>query len=265
MVDKFYYQNLLFNQNITAKPNIVWSADITSLELNNNQKLYVFLYIDIYTNVVMAYKTSKKTFTSKTIINYLIKAIDKRFPFVLNRKLIIHTDRGTQFSSKTYKNFIDKYSTIFIPSMSRENTPTDNAVAERFMRTFKNHKIDGITIQETIFDTLLDNPTRKPFRPFIKKYIKSINKKPNKKSIPKSPERYNNSSKTASILMDEPKYTKAHSSHFGNDPKLFEINNFKRENAKVIGLLEKIAAKKTEIVDKTSFDTIKDNIVLQVL
>lgn len=41
MADKFYYQNLLFNQNVTAKPNIVWSEDITSLELNHNQKLYV--------------------------------------------------------------------------------------------------------------------------------------------------------------------------------------------------------------------------------
>lgn len=34
--------------------------------------------------------------------------------------------------------------------MSRENTPTDNAVAERFMKTFKNHRIYGATIEEEL-------------------------------------------------------------------------------------------------------------------
>ena len=32
--------------------------------------------------------------------------------------------------------------------MSSENTPTDNAVAERFMRTFKEHPISGKTFEQ---------------------------------------------------------------------------------------------------------------------
>lgn len=32
--------------------------------------------------------------------------------------------------------------------MPRENTPTDNAVAERFMRTFKKHLINGKTFEQ---------------------------------------------------------------------------------------------------------------------
>lgn len=38
--------------------------------------------------------------------------------------------------------------------MSRAATPTDNPVAERLMRTFKEHSIDGKTLQQFIFDEL---------------------------------------------------------------------------------------------------------------
>ena len=31
---KFYYENMLANQNFTAKNNIVWACDITEIELN---------------------------------------------------------------------------------------------------------------------------------------------------------------------------------------------------------------------------------------
>ena len=47
---KYYYENLLANQNVTAKTNIAWVADITTLKLIRDQKAYVFLCIDIHTN-----------------------------------------------------------------------------------------------------------------------------------------------------------------------------------------------------------------------
>lgn len=31
---KFYYENSLASQNITAKPKLVWAADITTIDLN---------------------------------------------------------------------------------------------------------------------------------------------------------------------------------------------------------------------------------------
>lgn len=49
---KFYYNNLLSNQNITARPDLVWVADITQLELRHSKKLYIFLCIDIHTNTI---------------------------------------------------------------------------------------------------------------------------------------------------------------------------------------------------------------------
>ena len=38
--------------------------------------------------------------------------------------------------------------------MAQQNTPTDNAVAERFMRTFKEHRIYNTTIEEEISNSL---------------------------------------------------------------------------------------------------------------
>lgn len=45
---KYYYENLLSNQNLTAKTNVVWAADITVLNLFRDKKAYVFLCIDIF-------------------------------------------------------------------------------------------------------------------------------------------------------------------------------------------------------------------------
>lgn len=51
---KYYYENLLSNQNLTAKTNIAWVADITTLRLFRDQKAYVFLCIEIHTNYIVA-------------------------------------------------------------------------------------------------------------------------------------------------------------------------------------------------------------------
>ncbi len=59
-MERFYYENKLSNQNITAKPNIAWAADITEFELVGNKKLYVFLCLDIHTNSIIAHTAGKK-------------------------------------------------------------------------------------------------------------------------------------------------------------------------------------------------------------
>ena len=123
--------------------------------MDQHKKLYIFLYLDIHTNRIIAQTTSQKTITTPAIVKCLIKAIDKRFTIVPKIKVIIHTDRGTQFSSKAYNNFVDQFKEIIEPSMSRENTPTDNSVAERFMRNFKEHKIDGRTLEQSSQEALL--------------------------------------------------------------------------------------------------------------
>ena len=149
---------MLSNQNLTA------TTDITTLRLFRGQKAYVFLCIDIHTNYVLASLISTWIITSQSIIRSLERAINRRLKTSDKRKLIIHSDRGTQFSSKTYNNFTKKYEKYFVPSTARENTPTDNSVAERFMRTFKQHKIYNTSIEEKLSNSIAIDPNFRSYR-----------------------------------------------------------------------------------------------------
>jgi integrase/transposase InsO family protein len=261
---KYYYENVLASQNITAKPNLVWVADITTLRILD-KRFYTFLCIDAHTNNVVAHLIRATSIDSKAIVNVLVKAIDKRFVVAPKSKLIINTDRGTQFSSQAYKNFTERSQEYFLPSMSRENTPTDNAVAERFMKTFKEHRIEDVTIEELLTRCVIENPNFRNFRSILNQYVKSLNEKPNKKSLKLSPEKHDKQSSTAAMLMAEPVYPKAFSKHFGDDFRFNEISKFKIENSEVITILNEIAAKKAELVNKTPFDDFDNNLVLKII
>lgn len=262
---KYYYENKLSNQNITAKPNIVWAGDCTLLDLGVFPNINLFLCVDIYTNTIIAHKFSKNSIESKQIVHVLKRSLNKRFITNPRQKLIIHTDRGTQFSSQTYYKFTEEYKDIFEPSMSRENTPTDNAVGERFMRTFKEHTIDGLSIEENIQNCLFKNPNFKSFRSIINQYVESLNQKPNKKSNRIAPQKHDRSANTASMLMLDPKYPKAFSEHLGDDPRIDEIKNYRSQNNKVISILDELATKQTEIVDRTPFDDYENNIAMKLI
>ena len=90
--------------------------------------------------------------------------------------------------------------------MSRENTPTDNAVAERFMRTFKEHKVGGKTFEQVIQESIISG--EKPYRMILNIFIQSLNKRPNRKTFLKSPDKHDKDVLAASILMCPPKYNK---------------------------------------------------------
>jgi len=59
--------------------------------------------------------------------------------------------------------------------------PTDNAVAERFMRTFKEHEIEGKPFEDLVQEVSVSR--FKSYINIVKLFIKSLNGKPNKKSL----------------------------------------------------------------------------------
>ena len=193
------------------------------------------------------------------------RAIEQRFPIKPRRKLIIHTDRGSQFTSKLYKDFTQNQEDFIIPSMSRPNTPKDNAVAERFIRTFKEHKINDKTFQQELIHQKEINSKFQGYRKIFSLYIRSLNLKPNKKSNQKSPEKHDSDAGLASMLMIEPEYSKAFSERFGPDFRRDHINQFRSQSNNVLSILEEIAAKRAEVVEKTPFDLYDDNLVLQII
>lgn len=86
-------------------------------------------------------------------------------------------------------------------SISRANTPKDNHVAERFIRTFKEHKINGRTFQQELFYQIEIHSKFKGYRKVFNLFVKSINLKPNSKSGKKSPKKYDTDASTAAMLI----------------------------------------------------------------
>ena len=148
--------------------------------------------------------------------------------------------------------------------MARENTPTDNSVAERFIRTFKEHKIYNATIEEKLSNSIAIDPNFRSYRANLNKYVNSLNSKPNRKSIV-APQKHDNNVSTASMLMVDPKYPQAKSKHLGEDFRTDEVEKFKTENTKIIRFLAELAARKAELVDKTPFDNFESDIALQAI
>lgn len=106
-----------------------------------NEKKTLFFCINIFTNKFVVSVFQIKIITTSNIIKKLNLAIKTRLSIKSKIKLIIHIYCMTQFSNATYDKFIQKNKSFIRVNMSRANVPKNNAVAERFIQTFKQHKI----------------------------------------------------------------------------------------------------------------------------
>lgn len=223
----------------------------------------------MFSNRVVASIFRIRTINTSSIIVKLQQVINKRLPVKPSRKVILHTDRGTQFSNLKYHPFLteNKDFDFIVGSMSRANSPKDNAVIERFIRTFKEHKIKGLTFQEQVSSQIEQNPKFRGYRNIFKLYLRSLDLKPNKKSgiRTRTPQSYDLGNSVASKLMIQTQHPKAFSEHYGEDFRHTYINKFKSEANNVISILEEIAQKQAEVVEKTPFDAFEDKLVLKVI
>lgn len=130
------FPNLL-NQNFTAKaPNQIWCTDFTYLHLYNGTVRYNCTIIDLYDRSVIA-SLNGNYITSELAINTLKMAIQRHKP---KNGLILHSDQGTQFTSKEFNQFCEK--SKIQQSMSRAGCPYDNAPMERYYNTLKTERMN---------------------------------------------------------------------------------------------------------------------------
>ncbi|MGG0454272.1 IS3 family transposase [Priestia megaterium] len=112
-----------------SQPNEKWVTDITYL-LFNGQTLYLSAIKDLYNNEIVAYEISRRN-DLKLVIDTLEKAIKHR-----NVKgILLHSDQGIQYTSRTYHQLLEKYQIKV--SMSRKGNCWDNACIESFFSHFK--------------------------------------------------------------------------------------------------------------------------------
>lgn len=110
----------------TDKPNQVWVSDITYFYYNN-KSYYICVIIDLYARMVIGYKIGNKNSTQLTKAT-LKKAYEFRNP---GNNLIFHTDRGSNYRSKAFCDYLKKLNVT--QSFSNPYTPYDNSVMESFL------------------------------------------------------------------------------------------------------------------------------------
>ncbi len=122
--------DLLQRDFYPAKPNQAYVGDITYISTSEGW-LYLAVVIDLFSRQVVGWSMNKRMKAS-LVNDALSMAIKQRKP---PKGLIYHTDRGSQYASKSHRKLL-KINGIK-QSMSRKGNCWDNAVAESFFHTLK--------------------------------------------------------------------------------------------------------------------------------
>ena len=145
------FENKL-KQDFTADAvNQKWCTDFTYLFLADHEVRYNCTIIDLYDRSVVASITDR-SITSHLAIRTLQKALDSQPQ--IKGELILHSDQGSQYTSKTFVEFCE--SAGVTQSMSKAGYPYDNAPMERYFNTLKNEctKLYEFRTDEELYQTV---------------------------------------------------------------------------------------------------------------
>ena len=111
------------------RANYAWVSDITQFPTVEGS-LYLAVVIDLFSRRVIGWSMNK-TNSSDLVIAALTMALLNR----PSHRVIIHSDRGRQYTSAPYYDFLETHG--LTASMSRKGNCWDNAVVESFFASIK--------------------------------------------------------------------------------------------------------------------------------
>jgi transposase InsO family protein len=124
----------LIQQNFKASsPNQKWLGDITEISTLDG-KLYVAAILDCYDGSIVGFKMAQ-TMKAEICVEAFLKAVKQYQAF----GMIFHSDRGSQYTSKLYRETLAHYGAT--QSMSHTGKCYDNARMESFFATLKKEQI----------------------------------------------------------------------------------------------------------------------------
>lgn len=127
-------ENLLNRDFTASEPNQKWVGDISYIWTGEGW-LYLATVIDLYSRAVIGWSL-QSTMSRNLVCDALMMALWRRgFP----KKVLFHSDRGSQYCSQDYQSVLKHYGLIC--SMSRKGNCWDNSVAESFFHTIKTELI----------------------------------------------------------------------------------------------------------------------------
>jgi putative transposase len=123
--------HLLDRNFAVARPNQVWTSDITYIETRQESFLYVATVMDLCTRKIVGL-AMRDNLSQQLVIDALRQAIGRQHP---EAGLLLHSDRGVQYSADAYRAILRERG--FRQSMSRKGNCWDNAPMESFFKTMK--------------------------------------------------------------------------------------------------------------------------------
>jgi transposase InsO family protein len=130
------YPNLAWQLETTA-PNQLWVADITYVRLLEGFA-YLAVVLDAHSRRAVGWALADHL-RAELALAALDMALRERE--VIPHGLVHHSDRGIQYACGDYIARLEAHH--ILPSMSRIACPTDNAMAESFMKTLKTEEVEG--------------------------------------------------------------------------------------------------------------------------
>lgn len=128
----------LIKDLIPTAPHQIWVSDITYIPIildgDKHDYYYLSLIMDAYTKLIEGWHLSRSLETRGTLMA-LREAVTKLDASELSG-LIHHSDRGTQYTSKEYTDYLRQHQISI--SMTESGNPKENAEAERLNNTIKN-------------------------------------------------------------------------------------------------------------------------------
>ena len=118
-------------QNVNTK----WVTDITYIKTAEGW-LYLCVVIDLYSKVVIGWSMSQNQ-TTHLVIQAVLMALWQK---ERSKTVILHSDRGSQFTSDDYQKFL--FDNNVISSMSAVGSCADNAACEGFFGVMKRERVN---------------------------------------------------------------------------------------------------------------------------
>ena len=131
------FPNLLQRVFTVSLPNTAWVSDITYIWTTAGW-LYLAVVIDLFNREVVGWSLGERI-DRHLVINATRMAIWKQKP---DKGLIFHSDRGSQYCSKDFKEYLAGHK--IAGSMSRKGNCWDNAVAESFFGSLKKERVHSM-------------------------------------------------------------------------------------------------------------------------
>lgn len=176
-------ENILNREFSADTPQHKVLTDITEFKYGKDKKIYMCAALDLYDRSILSYSLSEKPDTK-----LVLEVLQNSFSQNVSHNTILHTDRGSQFTSLEYRKVLKNLGITH--SMSRVGKCIDNGPMEGFFGIIK---VEKYYLNK--YDTLDD------LKNDIKEYIRFYNEERLQKNLGnKSPLEYRKFKEKKSII-----------------------------------------------------------------